>query len=294
MNKLNLENKRDFALTTDALAFMQNAYEAFEKFGYLGGDNYIVSGCVLTGSSMSSGYMFLKGRLMPFNGGTIASNVQIIATTQTITVDTGTREQTTYRAEFGPSATPENNVPWSEIKKLDSIKDIMTKVLSLEMWRNYNHPRWEALEDADISLNALIGSNAAAIVNVEALRESNTTRLIALEKDSGLLEITSMAPEITIEIGDVRQIGKMVNIALRFKKTATMPEGAQPLMLLPSGISKPADRVFVTANTGNQLSNTPTDSQAFFIRETDGVIGAFYVGGLIIDRQYYINVSYFA
>lgn len=117
MNKLTLSGATDFALTTDALAFMQSAYEALEKFGALGGDNYILSGCTVSGSSVTAGWMVLKGKLMPFQGGTIQTNVRIVTTTQSISVDVASREQTTYYAEFGTSANAEDNVAWADIKR---------------------------------------------------------------------------------------------------------------------------------------------------------------------------------
>jgi len=122
MNKLTLQGVQDFALTTDALAFMQSAFESFEQLGFMGGDNIIVSGCVVTGSSVSSGWMFLKGKLMPFSGGSIQTNVRIVETVQNVTVDIASREQRTYHAEFGTSADPNKNVAWTEIRKVKTIK----------------------------------------------------------------------------------------------------------------------------------------------------------------------------
>ncbi len=131
MDKISLQDRRDFPLTTNSLAFMQAAYAALEKLGYIGGDNYIVSGCNVTGSSAASGYMFLKGILMPFVGGSIASNVQIVKTVTIINVDAGVREQTSYRAEFGVSAEPTNNVAWADIVRTDTIISLMSQITAL-------------------------------------------------------------------------------------------------------------------------------------------------------------------
>ena len=117
MNKIQLAGQRDFALTTDALAFMQDASEAIAKLVALGGDNYILSGCVTTGTSVSSGWIVLKGKLMPFVGGTIQSYVRIIETVQTVTVDIASRQQTTYHAEFGTSSNSAFNVEWSQVSR---------------------------------------------------------------------------------------------------------------------------------------------------------------------------------
>lgn len=133
MDILSLEGKRDFPLTTNSLAFMQAAYVAMEKMGYIGGDNYIVSGCTVTGSSVSDGYVFLKGILMPFKGGTVPTHgfVKIVKVISTVNVDAGVREQISYRAEFGQSLDSSENVAWSDITRIDNIIGIMGQVADL-------------------------------------------------------------------------------------------------------------------------------------------------------------------
>lgn len=117
MKKINLD-VRDFALTTNALKFMQEAYGDLEKLVGALGDNYIVSGCVVTGASVSAGWMVLRGRIMPFVGGAIGSNVRIKTTTVTITVGAGSREETSYYAEFDTYSGDSNaNITWSLIAK---------------------------------------------------------------------------------------------------------------------------------------------------------------------------------
>jgi len=128
MNKLTLQGVQNFALTTDALAFMQSAFESFEQLGFMGGDNIIVSGCIVTGSSVSSGWMFLKGKLLPFSGGSIQTNVRIVETVQNVTVDIASREQRTYHAEFGTSVDPDKNVAWTSIVVPYSLKSIKSMI----------------------------------------------------------------------------------------------------------------------------------------------------------------------
>jgi hypothetical protein len=125
MNKLTLSGATDFALTTDALAFMQSSYEALERIANLGGENIIVSGCTVSGSTATSGWMFLKGKLMPFQGGTIQTTVRIIEEVNTVTVDVASRQQTTYRAEFGSLPDTTKNVPWADIKRPPSLVDLI-------------------------------------------------------------------------------------------------------------------------------------------------------------------------
>jgi hypothetical protein len=132
MNTLKLDNVRDFPLTTEALKFMQDSYAILEKLNGLGGDNYILSGCEVIGSSVSNGFMCLKGVVMPFIAGSIQTNVRIIKTVETITVGTGSREQTSYRAEFGTSTNPDENVAWASISRLIGISSLASRLTALE------------------------------------------------------------------------------------------------------------------------------------------------------------------
>lgn len=115
MNTVALTGQRNFPITTDALAFMQSAYGMLENFSKLAGDNYILSGCTVTGASVSSGMVVIGGRLMPFAGGSIQENVKVVTTVTPITVGAGSREQTTFSAEFGTSTNPAENIGWGTL-----------------------------------------------------------------------------------------------------------------------------------------------------------------------------------
>lgn len=119
MNSVLLDNTRDVPVTTDMLAFMQAAYTAIEKLCGLGGDNYILTGCTVTGTSASAGWMVLSGKLMPFAGGSVQANVRIVRTEEVYIVDGWSETEIIYHAEFGTSTTPADNVPWGSIKRLE-------------------------------------------------------------------------------------------------------------------------------------------------------------------------------
>ena len=130
MNTINLTGQRDFALGTDALAFMQDAYTALENLAALGGTNYIVSGCVVNGTSVSSGWIVLGGKLVYFAGGSISTYVKLVTTTQIVTLGTLTREQTTYTAEFSASS----GTLWATLNtnRLDNIQNITNRLNTAE------------------------------------------------------------------------------------------------------------------------------------------------------------------
>lgn len=183
MDKINLSGQTDFALTTDALAFMQSAYEALEKLGALGGDNYIVSGCSVSGSTATSGWMVLKGKLMPFQGGSIQTNVRIIEETNTVDVDVASRQQTTYRAEFGTSSDSSKNVAWDDIKRPPKIVDIFSKT---ESDSRFNRLKGK-LEDTD--LNSLNSESAVGIYYQRSNSDATLDKNYPVEEKSGVLEV---------------------------------------------------------------------------------------------------------
>lgn len=191
MNTLALANKQNFPLTTDALRFMQEAYAALEQLTKLGGDNYILSGCVVTGSSASSGWMVIGGKLVPFAGGSIQTNVQIITTTSTVVVGTGTRDETVYSAEFGTSANPAENVLWATLNanRITSTIDWATRLAVAEA---KVAPAYSALTpSAGVSLTVGSGVGFAYLVtegkkntlHFKLSIDANTLELATFEKD---------------------------------------------------------------------------------------------------------------
>ena len=210
MDKLTLENKRDFPLTTNALKFMQSAYAMLEKLAAIGGDNYIVSGCTVTGSSVSAGYMVLKGALMPFIGGSITTNVRIVKTIQTITVDIGSREETNYHAEFGTSANPDDNVPWANIKKIDTIISLMDAITSLGNGITSNGDAISALDDRIDDLEA---KTTWLSCSVESSEISASGTIAQVRKSGSIVTITfAIMPAVTASATGVVDILKLPNV----------------------------------------------------------------------------------
>jgi hypothetical protein len=214
MNKLTLSGATNFALTTDALAFMQSSYEALEKLGALGGDNYIVSGCEVSGSSVTSGWIFLKGKLMPFTGGTIQTNVRIIKTINTINVDIASREQTTYHAEFGTSANPEDNVPWATLSAnriLNLLALNQAKVDKVEGSRLIADTEAEKLAGIETEANKYVhpSNPAHQISEINGLTDALNSKVQILHKGS-------------FNVGDIVD-GNIVNdsVTISFGKTLT-------------------------------------------------------------------------
>lgn len=143
----------DFALTTDALATMQSAYEYLQNIAYIAGSSVMIYGGTVSNGVAASGIIYLGGKLMPFTGGTVTTNVRVIETTTTTSVGTGSRTKTTYYAEFGTSTDDAKNYAWEDITTIDNIVTLMNRLSEAEGLAEENETDIQALyeEKADIT-----------------------------------------------------------------------------------------------------------------------------------------------
>lgn len=172
MNYTQLADKRDFTITTNALAFLQASWSILENLTKIVGENYILSGCAVTGSSAAPGLVVIGGRLMPFSGGSIQENVRVVTEANEIKVGLGSRTEVSYRAEFGTSTNPADNVAWAQLQansfltlislthgKVDIAPNqrLITQAEAdkLASLQNYSHPSSHSISDVDGLSSAL-------------------------------------------------------------------------------------------------------------------------------------------
>ena len=78
MNKINFLGKDNFPLSSDTMDIMQQMIALSAKMALLGGSNYILSGCVDTGTTVSDGIIVVDGELLAFEGGTKKAKITIL------------------------------------------------------------------------------------------------------------------------------------------------------------------------------------------------------------------------
>lgn len=119
MNRQNFESKDRFPLSTQALAFMQEMILASANLARIGGDNYILSGCEITGNHAAAGVIVIDGEVMPFEGGTIVPTITIVEHVEHISANglTFDKARVTRKARFA-SGTGTNYYPWANFKPL--------------------------------------------------------------------------------------------------------------------------------------------------------------------------------
>ena len=122
MNKLNFNQTGGFPMSTNILDAVQTAYSLFNHLGSLAGELVIISGCIITGDTVSDGAVYINGELLEFKGGSISTNVIIKEETESRVFEDGATKPIIYKryAGFG-SSTPEKTFKWEDFKRVDNL-----------------------------------------------------------------------------------------------------------------------------------------------------------------------------
>lgn len=83
MNKGNFTAKDNFPVSTFTYDFLQNMAQLAGNIAQLGGQNYILSGCVVTDTTVSAGLIVINGEILPFEAGTKKAKITIQETMDT-------------------------------------------------------------------------------------------------------------------------------------------------------------------------------------------------------------------
>lgn len=122
MNNINFQQTGGFPLETDTLGFMQEAYMALQNIAAIGGENYILSGCTVTGNNVSDGYMVLNKEVIPFQGGLQQSGVIIREVKQTRPFENGQTKEV-FKTRYASFGTGEGVIPFGSILRLRPLSD---------------------------------------------------------------------------------------------------------------------------------------------------------------------------
>jgi hypothetical protein len=117
MNNINFNQTGGFPLSTNILDALQTAYTVFNSLGNLAGNLAIISGCDVTGLTVSDGFVFINGELFDFKGGTIGENVIIMQDVENRSFEDGSSKPVLYKryATFGTAL---ENYPWEGFKRI--------------------------------------------------------------------------------------------------------------------------------------------------------------------------------
>ena len=133
MNRVNYIQTGGFPMDTHNLDFLQNCFRLLNSLGDLAGDKAIISGCKITGNSISNGVVYLNGEIIEFRGGTIGTNVIIKEEAVSGTFENGSFKpiEITRYLTFG-SSTPEKTFVWADFKRFENLIENTEKNLDFE------------------------------------------------------------------------------------------------------------------------------------------------------------------
>ncbi len=152
MNNINFNQSLGFPLETDTLHEMQKCWQIFNAYGSVVADKAIISGCVISGSNTTDGFVYVNNELLLFKGGATQANVVIVEIPTTADFEDGSSNET-YFERYVTFGTSVNQIAWSEFKKPKTlvalteekaeqtlIDGLITRILALEARPQANVP----------------------------------------------------------------------------------------------------------------------------------------------------------
>lgn len=131
MNKVNFLNKDNFPLYSEGLAKLQNAIFMTANFALLGGQRYILSGCIEDKSgNVSDGLIVINGELMEFIGGAKKEKI-IIREIKTPLTAFGVEYPESYVTRYAEfSAT--GDLVWSDFEKIPTNQELYKQIKDIK------------------------------------------------------------------------------------------------------------------------------------------------------------------
>jgi hypothetical protein len=128
MNKLEVNKVGGFPLTTRILDELQKAYTIFNALGAIVGEMTIISGCIVTGSNVSDGVVFINGEVLQFRGGLAQTKVRIVEEVENLTFQNGNANPVikTRYVTFGSGV---GAIDWTDFKRGFQTKDLVEALL---------------------------------------------------------------------------------------------------------------------------------------------------------------------
>ncbi len=122
MNIVRYKQTGGFPLDTNNLDFLQSSFHILNTLGNLAGDMVVISGCEITGNTVSNGVVYVNKEVLEFRGGSLSANVFIKEETVSGTFEDGSFKpiEITRYVTFG-SSTPEKTFKWEDFKRVDNL-----------------------------------------------------------------------------------------------------------------------------------------------------------------------------
>lgn len=133
MNKSTFIQTGGYPLKTERLQELQTAYSIFNSLGALAGNFTIISGCVLTGTTVGNGFVYINGELVEFRESNGAGNPSVIIIEEPVmsAFKNGIVKQV-HTIRYATFGTADESWLWSDFKRPDPIVLMMSRLEVLE------------------------------------------------------------------------------------------------------------------------------------------------------------------
>ena len=128
MNIVRYKQTGGFPLDTNNLDFLQSSFHILNTLGNLAGDMVIISGCEITGNTVSNGVVYVNKEVLEFRGGSLSANVFIKEEAVSGTFEDGSFKpiEITRYVTFG-SSTPDKTFKWEDFKRVENLLNLTEK-----------------------------------------------------------------------------------------------------------------------------------------------------------------------
>ena len=129
MNLTNFVQTGGFPVKAERLQELQTAYSIFNQLGNLAGNLTILSGCVVSGISVSDGFVTINNEVLPFKAGTLSPNVIVIETATSKEFKNG-EVKLVHLERYASFGTADEFYPWADFVRPIQTKNIPTDLVA--------------------------------------------------------------------------------------------------------------------------------------------------------------------
>jgi microcystin-dependent protein len=126
MDRINFLAQDSFPVSTNTLERLQQEISRVANMSFLGGSNYILSGCVDSGTNVTPGIIVIEGELLPFIGGIKQEKIAIQETQQTLTAFGISYPEAYINRVAVFSSTGQYN--WSDFKQVLTTQELQQRI----------------------------------------------------------------------------------------------------------------------------------------------------------------------